>query len=190
VLGGAPFAPWMPQRLHDEYNVRAIVNLCDEYSGPVRSYSRLGLRHIRLKTVDHFEPSLNYLREAIRFIKRHKDEGSRVYVHCRAGHGRSAAVVFAWLLYCYPNADPEKLNSELCRLRHVRSTLWLQPNIQAFHQWLHSQMRTGVDVCDTTTYNGQYDWERDFDESDWASWESITEDYLGVSDSDHTLDKD
>ena len=45
--------------------------------------------------------------------------GKRVYVHCRAGHGRSAAAVFAWLLYKDPTVDRKALNLELCKLRNV-----------------------------------------------------------------------
>lgn len=59
-----------------------------------------------------------------------------MYVHCRAGHGRSAAAVFAWLLYKDPIVNPEELNDNLCKLRHVRSTLWKQPNIKEYHSFL------------------------------------------------------
>lgn len=59
-----------------------------------------------------------------------------MYVHCRAGHGRSAAAVFAWLLYKDPYVYPEILNKELCQIRDVRKTLWRQPNIKEFHSWL------------------------------------------------------
>lgn len=59
-----------------------------------------------------------------------------MYVHCRAGHGRSAAAVFAWLLYKDPNVDPEILNNEFCQIRDVRKSLWRQPNIKEFHSWL------------------------------------------------------
>jgi protein-tyrosine phosphatase len=72
----------------------------------------------------------------VTFLQSHQEAGERVYVHCRAGHGRSAAVVFAWLLYQNPKADPLILNQQLCRKRDVRKTLWKQPNLQKFHNWL------------------------------------------------------
>ena len=59
-----------------------------------------------------------------------------VYVHCKAGHGRSAAVVLAWLLYKEPLADPQDLNEKLCSLRDVRKSLWKQPNINIYLEWL------------------------------------------------------
>jgi atypical dual specificity phosphatase len=94
------------------------------------------MRHLHLPTTDHFEPSLVDLKTAVRFIAEHEALGKKVYVHCRAGHGRSAAVVFAWLLAKNPNVDLEKLNEEFCRLRHVRRTLYKQPNILRFHAQL------------------------------------------------------
>jgi len=74
--------------------------------------------------------------KAVRFIKAHELRGERVYVHCRAGHGRSAAAVFAWLLYKDPIVDLEKLNQEFTKKRNVKSTLWKQPSIKMFHSWL------------------------------------------------------
>ena len=60
----------------------------------------------------------------------------QVYVHCKAGHGRSAAVVMAWLLYKEPLADPQDLNEKLCSLRNVRKSLWKQTNVNIYLEWL------------------------------------------------------
>ena len=57
-----------------------------------------------------------------------------MYVHCRAGHGRSAAAVFGWLIYKDPIVDLQTLNSNFRKLRNVRSTLWKQPNLQQLHK--------------------------------------------------------
>ncbi|KAL3797483.1 hypothetical protein ACHAW5_010092 [Stephanodiscus triporus] len=139
VMGGAPFG-WCgyPDRLSKQFNVRGVVNMCDEYRGPVSSYKKLGIEHLRLPTVDHFEPSVEDLKKAVAFIQRHEHNGDRVYVHCRAGHGRSAAAVYAWLLYKEPLADPKDLNEKLCSMRDVRKSLWKQPNINIFREWLRN----------------------------------------------------
>jgi atypical dual specificity phosphatase len=137
VMGGAPFSfLGYPQKLHDKYGVRGVVNFCEEYRGPVRQYKLLGIEELYLPTTDHFEPSKEDLMSALSFIKRHKVQGKKVYVHCRAGHGRSGAAVFAWMLLKDPNVDPRQLNAEFGKMRNVRSTLWKQPNIQALHQRL------------------------------------------------------
>jgi atypical dual specificity phosphatase len=94
------------------------------------------MKELYLPTVDHFEPTVEDLESAVQFIKTRQAVGERVYVHCRAGHGRSAAVVLAWLMTKDPNVDVKTLNEELCQIRNVRSTLWKQQNIKEFHSRL------------------------------------------------------
>ncbi len=139
VLGGAPFGFMnYPEKLYSQFRVRGVVNMCEEYQGPVKSYRRLGIEHLRLPTVDHFEPSVEDLKKAVSFIQKHELRGDRVYVHCRAGHGRSAAAVYAWLLYKEPLADPIELNEKMCALRNVRKSLHSQPNVNKFRAWLQN----------------------------------------------------
>jgi atypical dual specificity phosphatase len=144
IIGGAPFGflGW-PERLHDDYNVSGIVNMCDEYNGPIKQYQALGMSYLHLPTFDHFIPSVDNLERAVGFLHKHKEEGKKVYVHCRAGHGRSAAAVFAWLLFNDPSANRQELNRQFCKLRNVKSTLWKQPNIIEFHR----RLLDGEDVC-------------------------------------------
>jgi atypical dual specificity phosphatase len=143
IMGGAPFGfAKLPERLYEQYNVRGVINLCKEYSGPQKTYERLGISHLHLPTVDHFEPTVEDLEKAVKFIGCQKKQGNRVYVHCRAGHGRSAAAVFAWLLSKDPTADRKQLNEEFCRLRDVRKTLWRQSNIIEFHRRLVRKKQT------------------------------------------------
>ena len=125
--------------------MRGVINLCAEYRGPDRSYKQLGMRHLRLPTTDHFEPSVEDLERAVQFIAEHEALGKKVYVHCRAGHGRSAAVVLAWLLTKNPNVDLQQLNQELCKLRNVRKTLWKQRNIFRFHSRLRKDEQSEDD---------------------------------------------
>jgi atypical dual specificity phosphatase len=151
VIGGAPFGFMRyPEKLARQFNIRGVVNMCEEYRGPVNSYRRLGIELLHLPTVDHFEPSVEDLKRAVDFIQKHEAQGGRVYVHCRAGHGRSAAAVFAWLLYKEPLADPADLNEKLCSMRNVRKGLWKQPNINSFHAWLKSGGM--VDESDSEDY--------------------------------------
>ncbi len=159
VIGGAPFG-WCgyPERLSRQFNVRGVINMCDEYRGPISSYKRLGIEHLRLPTVDHFEPSVEDLKKAVSFIQKHEHQGGRVYVHCRAGHGRSAAAVYAWLLYKEPLADPVELNEKMCAMRDVRKSLWKQPNINVFRDWLQNggMMSDSEDSNDDDDDNRSY----------------------------------
>jgi atypical dual specificity phosphatase len=140
ILGGAPFGfVGLPEKLHEE-GVRGVVNFCEEYRGPARKYKNLGMTELRLPTTDHFEPSLDSLQSAVEFIESYKEKGERVYVHCRAGHGRSGAGVMAYLLAKDPVVDVQSLNEWLGMKRKVRRTLWKQQNLKQFHQKLLLKM--------------------------------------------------
>lgn len=134
LIGGVPYLGY-PEKLAKK-DVRGVVNLCDEYRGPIGAYKRLGIEQLYLPTVDHFEPEVESLKSAVSFIQEHESKGNKVYVHCKAGHGRSAAVVMAWLLYKEPLADPQDLNEKLCSLRDVRKSLWKQTNVNIYLEWL------------------------------------------------------
>jgi atypical dual specificity phosphatase len=97
------------------------------------------MKELYLPVVDHFEPSVEDLRRAVNFIRSYEAQGKKVYVHCRAGHARSAAAVFAWLLSKDPTVDRKALNDQFCKIRNVRSNLWRQPNIVKFHSLLSEE---------------------------------------------------
>jgi atypical dual specificity phosphatase len=141
IMGGIPFGfLGYPKRLREQYNVKGVINLCEEYRGPLKQYNELGMEELYLPTTDHFEPSQEDMLSALSFMKRHQAMGQKVYVHCRAGHGRSGAVVFAWMMLHQNHSPPttkcdlEKLNADFCKIRNVRKSLWKQPNLQALHR--------------------------------------------------------
>ena len=116
--------------------VRATVNMQDEYGGPVSEYARLGIAQAHFPTVDHVEPSLAALESAVEFIKAHRAKGHKVYVHCKGGHGRGAAVAFAWMLHI-DGLGLQETQNRLSAIRNVRAKLWRQPNIVRFHAQQH-----------------------------------------------------
>lgn len=121
--------------------VGAVVNLCDEYSGPVKQWKELGVQHLYLPTVDHTEPSLDQLDQAVSFIALHRAQGREVYVHCKGGHGRSAAVGFAWLLF-HRGMTPAEAQAHINQRRKVRKGLFKQPNILAYYALLQHRAAT------------------------------------------------
>ena len=76
--------------------------MCDEYAGPQERYDSIGIKQLRLMTVDHFEPTVSQMQEAVKFIASHQKKNERVYVHCKAGHGRAASIALCWLLHKNP----------------------------------------------------------------------------------------
>ena len=41
--------------------VRGVINMCEEYKGPISKYNELGIEQLYLPTTDHFEPSEEHL---------------------------------------------------------------------------------------------------------------------------------
>ena len=62
VMGGAPIHLLnYPEILHKEYGVHGVINLCEEYRGPIHEYQRLKMEQLYLPTTDHFEPSVEHM---------------------------------------------------------------------------------------------------------------------------------
>ncbi len=96
ILGARP----MTQDLANLYKegVRAVVNMCQEYPGPVADYKKLGIEQLWLPTVDFQHPSMEHVSQGVDFIQQVVERGEKVYVHCKAGRARSATVVLCWLV--------------------------------------------------------------------------------------------
>ena len=83
------------------------------------------------------KPAAEVLDAAVAFIRRHERAGGRVYVHCKAGHGRSAAVAYAWLVFADRGAtSPRAVYAAFARKRNVRRGLWRQPNVASLTEQL------------------------------------------------------
>ncbi|TMW59658.1 hypothetical protein Poli38472_004727 [Pythium oligandrum] len=135
LLGAAPMSFMSHVDALYARGVRAVINLCDEYEGPIKQYRKLHIPQLRLPTIDHTEPSVEDIETAVAFIQEKKDSGVRVYVHCKGGNGRSAAIAFCWLLYAR-NFTLEEAQEYLNEKRSVRKKLYLQPHINAYYQKL------------------------------------------------------
>jgi len=128
-------------------NIRAVVNMCDEYEGPVDEYQSMGIEQLRLPTVDHIEPSATDLWNGCQWIEsqlRNMGGNTNIYIHCKGGHGRGAAMAFAWLLYSDPNADLESVQTKLLTIRKVRKRLYQQVNISMFWHQLQQKRQGGA----------------------------------------------
>lgn len=98
ILGCAPMnILGHPDQLYN-LGVRGVINMCNEYPGPTARYSTLGIKQLYLPTVDHYEPTLEYMNAAVEFIEEHQARGEKVYVHCKAAHGRAASIALCWMM--------------------------------------------------------------------------------------------
>ena len=79
-------------------------------------------------------PPRRTLQAAVAFIAEHAKAG-KVMVHCKGGHGRGAAVAFAYLMSEHGGSlTPEEAQARLNAVRLVRKKLYLQDNLQAFYK--------------------------------------------------------
>lgn len=107
VLGCAPmFYLGHPKAMYDMH-IRGVVNMCSEYSGPESAYKELGIKQLRLPSVDHYEPDFRYMQDAVKFIEEHKKRNEKVYIHCKAGHGRAASIALCWLIHIHRDRTAE-----------------------------------------------------------------------------------
>src|SRR5262245_23160471 len=81
-----------------ELGVGAVVNMCEEFAGHQDTLSRHGLDQLCLPTLDYHPPSESDIRRGIRFMLDHAAAGRKIYVHCKAGRGRSATLVLCYLM--------------------------------------------------------------------------------------------
>jgi protein-tyrosine phosphatase len=64
--------------------------------------------YLNLPILDLTAPTAEQIRAAVEFIDRHARAGGVVYVHCKAGYSRSAAVVASYLLHAGLTATPQQ----------------------------------------------------------------------------------
>eukprot|EP01083_Nonionella_stella_P008544 24657_1 len=105
-VGALPCAKQNVLQLYEHpYNVRAVINLCNETCGPTKEYEKYNMKYIQLNTVDTTPPStesvalgMQFIRNFIKWKNAENNGSGRVFVHCKGGRGRSVATVVCWLL--------------------------------------------------------------------------------------------
>lgn len=75
------------------------------------------------------------------FIHEKQQSGVRVYVHCKSGNGRGAAIAFCWLLAAR-KMTLEEAQQYLSSKRKVRKSLFKQTNIVTFYNRLQQHRQT------------------------------------------------
>ncbi len=131
LLGARPFRR-DAARLR-ELGVTGVVNMCEEYFGPMREYERLGIEQLHLPTIDFTHPLEEHVEKGAAFIEKHVNQGGTVYVHCKAGRARSATIVLWWLVR-YRHMTPADAQAHMNQYRaHINPRVYLRPVIQALY---------------------------------------------------------
>ena len=140
ILGALP-TTWHVAQLHD-LGVRRVINLCNEYAGPRAAYARHGIEQLRLPTPDFSPPTLDSVRQALALIEQAEAAQESVYLHCKAGRGRSATVAVCRLMQTN-SISAEEAEARLRAIRpHVDRRLHRRPVVAAFARTL----------CDSTPH--------------------------------------
>lgn len=146
VLLGALPLPWLVDDMAAA-GVRAVVNTCVEYGGPKQRYARHGIEQLHTPTLDFTPPTLSDIERAVDFVEAHRSRRETVYIHCKAGRGRSATVALCWLV-AHRGMTPAQAQAHLESVRpHVNRSLWEREVVRQFAR-LHAQPEA------TATENG------------------------------------
>jgi atypical dual specificity phosphatase len=137
LVGAYPFVSDV-QRLHDA-GVRAVVNTCEEYHGPVIEYRRMGIEQFSIPTTDFTHPRLGDVQAAVDFVDSHVRRGDVVYIHCKAGRARSATVALCWLVK-YRQMTVQEAQLHLLKSRpHINPHLHKRTVVQMFAEALEKE---------------------------------------------------
>lgn len=132
VLGAFPFARDVPSLANE--GIEAVVNTCEEYAGPISQYKKFNIGQFRMPTIDFTHPSYQDVCRAVDFIDQNVNAGKSVYIHCKAGRGRSATVAICWLMKAkqISAAEAQRWLSE--KRPHVNQDLTSRPVVRQFEK--------------------------------------------------------
>jgi atypical dual specificity phosphatase len=77
--------------------VRGVVNTCDEYGGPVRTYEKFGIQQLYLPVIDYTSPTDSQIDRCVDFCEKMASTGKTVYIHCKGAWFLSIIVFVSYL---------------------------------------------------------------------------------------------
>ena len=95
ILGAFPWPQSMTDRLERVENVKVVINTVAEKPG--LSFGK-NVEILSVPMRDFAEPSASDILHCVTEIDKAMKRGKTVYVHCKAGKGRSATAVLCWLV--------------------------------------------------------------------------------------------
>lgn len=144
LLGALPFPSHVPAL--KKLGITGVVNLCAEYRGASAALQGAGIEELYLPVIDFTPPDLEQVRKGVEFIRRHLEAGGKVYVHCKAGRGRSANIVLCYLMAREGLTPAAALARILDRRPHINRRLHRRRVVLEFQEQLENQPRQGGKV--------------------------------------------
>jgi len=102
--------------------VTTVIDLTTEFS---EAKPLLDQKYFNFQVLDLTAPSLSVLQQSVELIDEYKKKGV-VYIHCKIGYSRSAAVAGAYLLY---TGKAKTVKDAVNHLRMVRKSIVVRPEI-------------------------------------------------------------
>jgi len=134
VLLGATISGKYIEWLFEHEEVMGIINLQEEYIGDVTTHRKYGIAQLHIPVVDFCSPSLDQINKAIEFIDTISAKGKSVYIHCKAGKGRSTSIVLCYLMY-HDRIDRKTALRRIISVRpQVSKYLWDLPVVKEFER--------------------------------------------------------
>ncbi len=81
-----------------ELGVGGIVNMCREFDGHKTEMATCQVTQLYLPTLDFHSPSEEDMLRGVEFMQEQADAGKSIYVHCKAGRGRSVTLGVCYLV--------------------------------------------------------------------------------------------
>ncbi len=138
-LGALPRAHY-PQELQ-HIGVKAVVNMCHEWNQAAPIFAQLDIEHLHLPTIDFQSPSVASIEHGVEFINQCITAKKPVYVHCKAGRGRSATVVLCWLVATRSLSVKSAQQLLLQKRPHVNPRLWKRKTVADFVERMNDGTR-------------------------------------------------
>lgn len=111
--------------LVNQHQLKAILSVNEDFelkfSAPSKWLEKLNIQRFHLRCRDFDTPLDPYkIKEAVEFVSGKVEKNQSVYVHCKAGRGRSALVVLCFLMDKYNYNPQESLSYLIERRNHVK----------------------------------------------------------------------
>jgi protein phosphatase len=104
--------------------VAAVIDLTGEFS---EARPLVAVNYLHLPVMDLTAPTVAHLQAAIDFIRAQAARGI-VYIHCKIGYSRTAAVAGAYLL---ASGRAESAEAAIAMLRSARPSMIIRPEARA-----------------------------------------------------------
>jgi len=130
ILGALPWYQTVPA-LYKE-GVRGVINTCEEYAGPLSTYDQYGIKQLYIPVTDFTSPTAEQIEQAVSFIEKFANRGESVFLHCKAGKGRSTTVAICYLMKAHNITAQQALRIIIQCRPQVSKYVWRRPCVIEF----------------------------------------------------------